>query len=42
MLDSTNIDPDFMNSIITGDVSWVYGYDPEKKICQFPYNEYPT
>ena len=24
--DSTNSDPDF---IITGDESWVYGYDPE-------------
>jgi hypothetical protein len=29
MLDSTNSDPDFMNTIITGDESWVYGYDPE-------------
>ena len=29
MLDSTNSDPDFMNLIITGDESWVYGYDPE-------------
>ena len=28
MLDSTNSDPDFMNTIIKGDVSWVYGYDP--------------
>ncbi|XP_075558608.1 protein GVQW3-like [Dermacentor variabilis] len=31
MLDSTNSDPDFMNTIITGDESWVYGYDPETK-----------
>ena len=31
MLDSINTDPDFMNSIITGDESWVYGYDPETK-----------
>ncbi|XP_037570474.2 uncharacterized protein LOC119452325 [Dermacentor silvarum] len=31
MLDSTNSDPDFMNTIITGDASWVYGYDPETK-----------
>ena len=29
MLDSTNIDPDFMNIIITSEESWVYGYDPE-------------
>ena len=26
MLDPTNSDPDFMNTIITGDESWVYGY----------------
>ena len=31
MLDSTNSDPDFMNTIITGDETWVYGYDPETK-----------
>ncbi|XP_072142113.1 protein GVQW3-like [Dermacentor andersoni] len=31
ILDSTNRDPDFMNTIITGDESWVYGYDPETK-----------
>ena len=31
MLDSTNRCPDFMNTIITGDESWVYGYDPETK-----------
>ena len=31
MLDSTNSGPDFMNTIITGDESWVYGYDPETK-----------
>ncbi|XP_049522073.1 protein GVQW3-like [Dermacentor silvarum] len=31
MLDSTNSDPDFMNTIITGDESWVYRYDPETK-----------
>ena len=24
MLDSTNSDPDFLNTIITGDESWVY------------------
>ncbi|XP_070388768.1 protein GVQW3-like [Dermacentor albipictus] len=31
ILDSTNSDPDFMNTIITGDKCWVYGYDPETK-----------
>ncbi|XP_065294868.1 protein GVQW3-like [Dermacentor albipictus] len=31
MLDSTNSDPGFMNTIIAGDESWVYGYDPETK-----------
>ena len=32
MLDSTNSDPDFMNTMITGDESRVYGYDPEPVI----------
>jgi hypothetical protein len=32
MLDSTNSDPDFMNTIITGDKFWVYGYDQEPVI----------
>ena len=31
MQDSANSDPDFMNTIITGDKSWMYGYDPENK-----------
>ena len=40
MLDSKNSDPDFMNIIITGDESWVYGYDPEtKSFRRVPYNE---
>ena len=30
MLDSS--DTDFSNNIITGDESWVYGYDPEPVI----------
>ena len=31
-----------MNTKITGDESWVYGYDPEtKSSCHFPYNENP-
>ena len=29
MLDFTNSDPDFMDTIITDDEFWVYGYDPE-------------
>ena len=32
ILNSTNTDPNFMNTIITGDESWVYGYDPEPVI----------
>ena len=32
MLDSTKSNPDFMNTIITGDESWVYGYDPKPVI----------
>jgi hypothetical protein len=32
MLDFTNSDPDFMNALITGDESWVYGYVPEPAI----------
>ena len=30
MLDCANHDPEFMKTIITGDETWVYGYDPEK------------
>lgn len=30
--DRLDADPDFMAKIITGDESWVYGYDPETKI----------
>ena len=32
MLDLKNSDPDFINTIITGMESWVYGYDPEPVI----------
>ena len=39
MLDSTNSDPDFMNTIITDDKSWVYGYD--QSFHHFPYKENP-
>ncbi|KAJ4427937.1 hypothetical protein ANN_23947 [Periplaneta americana] len=31
LLDTTNTDPGFLNTVITGDESWVYGYDPETK-----------
>ena len=43
MLDSTNSDTDLMNTIITDDKSWMYGYDPEtKSFRHFTYNENPT
>jgi len=29
-------DPNFMSSVITGDESWVYGYDPETKTNVLP------
>ena len=32
MLDYANSDPEFRNIVITGDESWVYGYDPETKV----------
>ena len=32
MLDSTNSDPNFMNTIIAGVKSWVYGHDLEPVI----------
>ena len=31
MLDFANHDPEFIKTIITGDETWVYGYDPETK-----------
>jgi len=30
-VDTANNDPDFLKKFITGDESWVYGYDPETK-----------
>jgi len=30
LLDTTSTDPEFLNTLITGDESWVYGYDPER------------
>ena len=32
MLDNANSDPNFLNTVITGDETWVYGYDPETKM----------
>jgi hypothetical protein len=32
MLDNANSDPNFLNTMITGDETWVYGYDPETKM----------
>ena len=31
MLDCVEIDSNFLNTVITGDESWVFGYDPETK-----------
>ncbi|XP_068229679.1 protein GVQW3-like [Palaemon carinicauda] len=31
LLNTANTDPQFLNTVITGDESWVYGYDPETK-----------
>jgi len=31
MLDCVESDSNFLNTVITGDESWVYGYDPETK-----------
>ncbi|KAJ4441881.1 hypothetical protein ANN_11741 [Periplaneta americana] len=31
LLDTANTDPGFLNTVKTGDESWVYGYDPETK-----------
>jgi hypothetical protein len=32
MLERTNGDPEFLKTVITGDETWVYGYDPETKV----------
>jgi histone-lysine N-methyltransferase SETMAR len=32
MLDYTNRDPEFLNIVITGDESLIYGYNPETKV----------
>lgn len=31
MLDTTNTYPKFLNTVITGNESWVYSYNPETK-----------
>ena len=31
LYETANNDPDFRKKVITGDESWVYGYDPETK-----------
>jgi len=31
LLETANNDPDLLKKVITGDESWVYGYDPETK-----------
>jgi len=31
MLDCVESDSNFLNTVVTGDESWVYGYDPETK-----------
>ncbi|KAJ4434289.1 hypothetical protein ANN_22841 [Periplaneta americana] len=31
LLDTANTDPGFLNTVITGDESWVFGYDPGTK-----------
>ena len=32
LLDTANTDPGFLNTVITGDESWVYGYDPDLRV----------
>ncbi|KAJ4439787.1 hypothetical protein ANN_07915, partial [Periplaneta americana] len=43
LLDTANTDPGFLNTVITGDESWVYGYDPETKrqSSQWKHSESP-
>jgi hypothetical protein len=31
-LECANGDPEFLKTVITGDETWVYGYDPEMKV----------
>jgi outer membrane lipoprotein-sorting protein len=32
MLEYANGDPEFLKTVITGDETWVYGYDLETKV----------
>jgi hypothetical protein len=32
MLECASRDPEFLKTVITGDETWVYGYDPEMKV----------
>jgi hypothetical protein len=32
MLKCNDRDPEFLKAVITGDETWVYGYDPETKV----------
>jgi AraC-like DNA-binding protein len=32
MLECANRDPEFLKTVITGDETWVYEYDPETKV----------
>jgi hypothetical protein len=32
MLECANEDPEFLKTVITGDETWVYAYDPETKV----------
>ena len=43
MLDCVESDSNFLNTVITGDESWVYGYDPETKVqsSQWKHSSFP-
>jgi hypothetical protein len=32
IMECANGDPEFMKTVIPGDETWVYGYDPEMKV----------
>jgi hypothetical protein len=43
MLECANRDTEFLKTVITGDETWVYGYDPETKVqsSQWKYSSSP-
>jgi transposase len=43
MLECANGDPEFLKTVITGDETWVYGYDPETKVqsSQWKHSSFP-